>query len=176
MALLRGGKAGRTHPLPHGLCRMNLTADGLRARGGEHAVEDRLARTLVLNQIHEYGGPLIFRHLSEDAQNAFDAACKKRHRFLFPSRIALKLPTDSDDGPQISDPFPGCLEVYRRISALSTRSTLVTVRRMVFFVSSVYPDSVDFAISFGWKPWKLFCIIGFILVATRTTSTRSSPG
>jgi hypothetical protein len=30
-------------PLPHGLRCMNLTADGLRACGGQHAVEDRHA-------------------------------------------------------------------------------------------------------------------------------------
>jgi hypothetical protein len=69
-----------------------------------------------------------------------------------------------------------CLEVYRRISVLSPRRTLVTVRRMVLLVSSVYPDSMDFAISPGWKPCQPFCITGFTSVATRTTSTRSSPG
>jgi hypothetical protein len=30
-------------PLPHGLCCINLTADGLRACGVQHAVEDRHA-------------------------------------------------------------------------------------------------------------------------------------
>jgi hypothetical protein len=43
------------------------------------------ARMLVLNQIDQSGGPLISRHLDEEAQSAFDATCKKLYRFLCPS-------------------------------------------------------------------------------------------
>jgi hypothetical protein len=43
------------------------------------------ARTLILDLIDEYGGPLISRHLDEEAQSAFDATCKKLYRFLCPS-------------------------------------------------------------------------------------------
>lgn len=43
-------------------------------------------------EIHEYGGPLITRHLSEDAQSSFDATCKKHYRFLCPSQIASNYP------------------------------------------------------------------------------------
>ncbi|WP_454743881.1 hypothetical protein [Cupriavidus necator] len=50
------------------------------------------ASALVLSQIHEYGGPLITRHLSEDAQSSFDATCKKLYRFLCPSYIASNYP------------------------------------------------------------------------------------
>ena len=51
-----------------------------------------------------------------------------------------------------ADPRPGLIEVYRRIGALGTMRRSVNVRRMAFFVSPVYLDSMDVAISFGWKP------------------------
>ncbi|MBK3844656.1 hypothetical protein, partial [Paraburkholderia aspalathi] len=71
------------HLLDSGYSRktLNRHRDHLWMLGG-HLIEVRHedpdaaamdARTLVLNQIHEYGGPLISRHLNEDAQNAFDA-------------------------------------------------------------------------------------------------------
>ncbi|MFM0631789.1 hypothetical protein [Paraburkholderia xenovorans] len=69
---------------------LNRHRDHLWMLGG-HLIEVRYedpdaatidARSLVLQQIHEYGGPLISRHLDEDAQSAFDATCKKLHRFL----------------------------------------------------------------------------------------------
>jgi hypothetical protein len=82
------------HLLAQGYARKTLVRhrDHLWMLGG-HLIEVRHddpdaaamdARTLVLNQIHEYGGPLISRHLDEDAQSAFDATCKKLYRFLCP--------------------------------------------------------------------------------------------
>jgi hypothetical protein len=82
------------HLLTHGYARKTLLRhrDHLWMLGG-HLIEIRHvdpdsaamdARTLVLNQIHEFGGPLS-RHLSEHEQNAFDATCKKLYRFLCPS-------------------------------------------------------------------------------------------
>jgi hypothetical protein len=82
------------HLLARGYARKTLVRhrDHLWMLGG-HLIEVRHddpdaaamdARTLVLNQIHEYGGPLISRHLDEDAQSAFDATCKKLYRFLCP--------------------------------------------------------------------------------------------
>ena len=70
----------------------------------------------------------------------------------------------------------GYLKVSRSISSLCTRSTAATVRRMVFLESSVYPDSMDLAISCKCPPCQTFCITGFISVATRTMTTRSFPG
>ncbi|WP_258234694.1 hypothetical protein [Cupriavidus pinatubonensis] len=72
---------------------LNYHRDHLWMLGG-HLIEVRHedpdaaamdARTLVLHQIHKYGGPLISRHLDEQAQSAFDATCKKLYRFLCPS-------------------------------------------------------------------------------------------
>ena len=71
---------------------LNRHRDHLWMLGG-HLIEVRYedpdaaaldARTLVLQQVHEYGGPLISRHLDEQAQSAFDATCKKLYRFLCP--------------------------------------------------------------------------------------------
>jgi hypothetical protein len=59
-----------------------LTAPQVRHVDPDSGAMD--ARTLVLHQIHEFGGTLS-RHLSEHEQNAFDATCKKLYRFLCPS-------------------------------------------------------------------------------------------
>ena len=82
------------HLLAQGYARntLNRHRDHLWMLGG-HLIEVRHenpdaaamdARTLVLNQINQYGGPLISRHLDENAQSAFDATCKKLYRFLCP--------------------------------------------------------------------------------------------
>jgi hypothetical protein len=57
----------------------------IEVRHENPAVAEMDARTLVLDQIDQSGGPLISRHLDEDAQCAFDATCKKLYRFLCPS-------------------------------------------------------------------------------------------
>jgi hypothetical protein len=83
------------HLLTQGYARktLNRHRDHLWMLGG-HLIEVRHenptvammdARALVLNQIDQDGGPLISRHLDEDAQSAFDATCKKLYRFLCPS-------------------------------------------------------------------------------------------
>ena len=38
---------------------------------------------LLLNFVAEDGGPLIWPRITESAQNAFDATCRKLHRFLY---------------------------------------------------------------------------------------------
>src|ERR1700757_5001397 len=71
------------HLLAQGYARktLNRHPDHLCMLGG-HLIEVRHenpaaaamdARTLVLNQIDQYGCPLISRHLDEEAQGAFDA-------------------------------------------------------------------------------------------------------
>jgi hypothetical protein len=83
------------HLLAQGYARktLNRHRDHLWMLGG-HLIEVRHenpaaaaidARMLVLNQIDQSGGPLISRHLDEEAQSAFDATCKKLYRFLCPS-------------------------------------------------------------------------------------------
>lgn len=83
------------HLLAQGYARktLNRHRDHLWMLGG-HLIEVRHenpdastmdAHMLVLNQIDQYGGPLISRHLDEEAQSAFDATCKKLYRFLCPS-------------------------------------------------------------------------------------------
>jgi hypothetical protein len=83
------------HLVAHGYARktLNRHRDHIWMLGG-HLIEVRYenpavaemdARTLVLDQIDQSGGPLISRHLDEDAQCAFDATCKKLYRFLCPS-------------------------------------------------------------------------------------------
>ncbi|WP_454742255.1 hypothetical protein [Cupriavidus necator] len=83
------------HLLAQGYARKTLYRhrDNLWLLGG-HLIEVRYedkhaaamdASALVLSQIHEYGGPLITRHLSEDSQSSFDATCKKLYRFLCPA-------------------------------------------------------------------------------------------
>jgi len=83
------------HLLAQGYARktLNRHRDHLWMLGG-HLIEVRHenaaaaamdAHMLVLNQIDQYGGPLISRHLEEEAQSAFDATCKKLYRFLCPS-------------------------------------------------------------------------------------------
>lgn len=83
------------HLLAQGYARktFNRHRDHLWMLGG-HLIEVRHenpaaaamdAPTLILNQIDQYGGPLISRHLDQQAQSAFDATCKKLYRFLCPS-------------------------------------------------------------------------------------------
>lgn len=83
------------HLIAQGYARKTLYChrDNLWILGG-HLIEVRYeekhaaamdASALVLSQIHDHGGPLISRHLSEDAQSSFDATCKKLYRFLRPA-------------------------------------------------------------------------------------------
>jgi hypothetical protein len=82
------------HLLDSGYSRktLNRHRDHLWMLGG-HLIEVRHedpvaakmdAHTLVLNQIDQFSGPLLARHLNEEAQRAFDATCKKLYRFLCP--------------------------------------------------------------------------------------------
>lgn len=40
------------------------------------------ARDMLVNLVDDDGGPLIWPTITESAQNAFDATCRKLHRFL----------------------------------------------------------------------------------------------
>jgi hypothetical protein len=40
------------------------------------------ARDMLFNLVDDDGGPLIWPTITESAQNAFDATCRKLHRFL----------------------------------------------------------------------------------------------
>ena len=42
--------------------------------------------TLLSSLIEEDGGPLLWPHISESAQNSFDATCRKLYRFLQQSK------------------------------------------------------------------------------------------
>jgi hypothetical protein len=40
------------------------------------------ARDMLFNLVDDEGGPLIWPTITESAQNAFNATCRKLHRFL----------------------------------------------------------------------------------------------
>src|SRR5229473_2867352 len=55
---------------------------------------------LVLRQMIEYGGPLLY-HGGEDQQRSFDSTCRKFHQFLSKTaRSRSRSPTDSPDEAQ----------------------------------------------------------------------------
>lgn len=78
--------------LQHGLADKTLARhrDHLQMLGGEiirrrHDNPDlakQPVRDLLLNLIEEDAGPLIWPRITESAQNAFDATCRKLYQFL----------------------------------------------------------------------------------------------
>ena len=83
--------------LQHGLADKTLARhrDHLQMLGGEiirrrHDDPDlakQPAQDLLFNLIEEDGGPLIWPRITESAQNAFDATCRKLYRFLNQQRM-----------------------------------------------------------------------------------------
>ena len=81
-----------TDLLQQGLANKTLTrhCDHLQMLGGEiirrrhndPELAKQPARDLLFNLVEEDGGPLIWPSITESAQNAFDATCRKLYRFL----------------------------------------------------------------------------------------------
>lgn len=59
-----------------------LGGEIIRRRQNDPDLAKQSARDLLLNLIEEDGGPLIWPSITESAQNAFDATCRKLYRFL----------------------------------------------------------------------------------------------
>lgn len=59
-----------------------LGGEIIRRRHNDPDLAKQPARDLLFNLVEEDGGPLIWPSISESAQNAFDATCRKLHRFL----------------------------------------------------------------------------------------------
>lgn len=59
-----------------------LGGEIIRRRHNDPDLAKQPVRNLLLNLVEEEGGPLIWPRITESAQNAFDATCRKLHRFL----------------------------------------------------------------------------------------------
>lgn len=59
-----------------------LGGEIIRRRQDDADLAKQPARDLLFNLVDEEGGPLIWPSITESAQNAFDATCRKLHRFL----------------------------------------------------------------------------------------------
>ena len=58
-----------------------LGGEMIRRRQNDPDLTKQPTRDLLFNLIEE-GGPLIWPSITESAQNAFDATCRKLYRFL----------------------------------------------------------------------------------------------
>jgi hypothetical protein len=59
-----------------------LGGEIIRRRQNDPDLATQPVGDLLLNFVEEDGGPLIWPRITESAQNAFDATCRKLHRFL----------------------------------------------------------------------------------------------
>lgn len=59
-----------------------LGGEIIRRRQNDADLTKQPVADLLLNFVEEDGGPLIWPRITESAQNAFDATCRKLHRFL----------------------------------------------------------------------------------------------
>lgn len=59
-----------------------LGGEIIRRRQNDPDLAKQSARELLFNLVDEDGGPLIWPSITESAQNAFDATCRKLYRFL----------------------------------------------------------------------------------------------
>jgi hypothetical protein len=59
-----------------------LGGEIIRRRQNDPDIAKQPVGDLLLNFVEEDGGPLIWPRITESAQNAFDATCRKLHRFL----------------------------------------------------------------------------------------------
>ncbi len=59
-----------------------LGGEIIRRRQNDPDLAKQPARDLLFNLVEEDGGPLIWPSITEPAQNAFDATCRKLYRFL----------------------------------------------------------------------------------------------
>lgn len=59
-----------------------LGGEIIRRRQNDPDLAQQPTRDLLFNLIEEEGGPLIWPSITESAQNAFDATCRKLYRFL----------------------------------------------------------------------------------------------
>jgi len=59
-----------------------LGAEIIRRRQDDPDLATQPVAELLLNLVENDGGPLIWPRITESAQNAFDATCRKLHRFL----------------------------------------------------------------------------------------------
>jgi len=60
-----------------------LGGEIIRRRHDDPELAKQPVADLLLNLVEEDGGPLIWPIITESAQNAFDATCRKLHRFLY---------------------------------------------------------------------------------------------
>lgn len=54
----------------------------VRRRHEDPDLAKRTVETVLLDLIEEDGGPLLWPHVTESEQNAFDATCRKLYRFF----------------------------------------------------------------------------------------------
>ena len=59
-----------------------LGGEIIRRRQNDPDLDTQAVGHLLFNFVEEDGGPLIWPTITESAQNAFDATCRKLHRFL----------------------------------------------------------------------------------------------
>jgi len=59
-----------------------LGGEIIRRRQNDPDLAKQPIGDLLLNSVEEDGGPLIWPRITESAQNAFDATCRKLYRFL----------------------------------------------------------------------------------------------
>ena len=59
-----------------------LGGEIIRRRHDDPELAKQPVGDLLLNLVEEDGGPLIWPSITESAQTAFDATCRKLHRFL----------------------------------------------------------------------------------------------
>jgi len=79
--LLQQGLANKTLARHRDHLQM-LGGEIIRRRYENPALAKQPANELLMNFIEEDGGPLIWPRITESAQNAFDATCRKLHGFL----------------------------------------------------------------------------------------------
>lgn len=59
-----------------------LGGEIIRRRQNDPDLTKQPVRDLLFELVEDDGGPLIWPSITESAQNAFDATCRKLHRFL----------------------------------------------------------------------------------------------
>jgi hypothetical protein len=64
-----------------------LGGEIIRRRHDDPDLAKQYVGDLLLNLVEDDGGPLIWPRITESAQNAFDATCRKLHRFLNQQKI-----------------------------------------------------------------------------------------
>ena len=79
--LLRHGLADKTRARHRDHIQM-LGGEIIRRQHDDPSLAKRPIHTVILDLIDDDGGPLIWPHITESAQNNFDVTCRRLYRFM----------------------------------------------------------------------------------------------